>query len=155
MTNYTGQIFKDMNIEAPAGTVIFNADNNQPVLLAQVSAFYTLGNNRLGIARYRINFVDTSNKRYYSFGYKMSKEGWTLLDEPYTPEMIKAKYGYDVAPDGTRLKKYKLTGRVRALKIMKELRAAGRATEADLVQRELAEAMSQGKRYWLPRSRFF
>lgn len=160
MTNYAGQIFKDMNISAPIGAKVFCINTNQWTTLLQKTHFKTTGNNRLGIGRYRINMQDASGMSYYCMNYMMDDEVkpghkvWTLEDPPYTPEMIYAKYGYKVAPDGTRLKKYKLSGRVRTLKIAKELRALGRLEEADRITKEMQEHIAQGKRYMIYRKDF-
>ena len=152
MINYQGQILRDMNIEAPAGITLHRSADSQPRILAVATAFYTTGNNRLGIARYKINMINKAGEAFYGLNYEMSKQGWTLLDPPYTPEMIEQKYGYKVAPDGTRLKKYKLTGRVRAQKMIQELISLGRLADAERMKAELQDHLAAGKRYWCNRA---
>lgn len=151
MNNYAGQILAGMNIEAPVGAKVYDADSGQPITVDVKTQYKALGNNRLGIARYRINLSDSANKRFYSLNYQMSGEGWTLLDPPYTPAQIKEIYGYDVGPDGKRLKKYKLTGRRRTQKLARELKGLGRHLDAERIIQEMEVSLAQGKRYIIRR----
>jgi hypothetical protein len=154
MTNYQGQIFKDMTISAPAGALIFDHETQTSILLREKTIFRTTGNNRLGIGRYRINMYNVvTGQKVYCNNFMMddnNKPGnavWTLEEEPYTPEMIEKKYGWKVGPDHRRIKKYKLTGRKRTLKFAKELREMGRFDDATRIIKEMEETVSLGKRY--------
>lgn len=161
MTNYQGQIFKDMCISAPPGAKIFESSTNKSLILKEKKIFKTTGNNRLGIGRYRINMLDSEGKSYYCHNFMMDdekKEGhkiWTLEEEPYTPQMIFEKYGWKVGPDHRRIKKYKLTGRKRTLKFAKELRSVGRNEDADRIIKEMEKTVAEGKRYIIYRKDLF
>ena len=158
MTNYAGQILKGMNISAPPGAVVYDALTNNPIHIRIKTHYKVIGNNRMGIGRYKINLQDSTNKQCYSMNYMMDDEDkpghaiWSLEDAPYTPEMIHQLYGYKVGPDGQRAKKYKLSGRVRTRKIAKELRDLGRHEDADRILKEMEETVAQGKRYLIYRS---
>jgi hypothetical protein len=154
MTNYQGQVFKDMLISAPAGAHVFDKETNQIIKLNEKKIFRTSGNNRMGIGRYRINMFDVETGQVvYCHNYMMDdnlKPGhavWTLEEKPYTPEMIYEKYGWKVGPDHRRIKKYKLTGRKRTLKFAKELRELGRLDDANRIIKEMEETVASGKRY--------
>ena len=158
MTNYQGQVFKDMTISAPPGALIFDSETQNTIFLKEKTLFRTTGNNRLGIGRYRINMYNiVTGQKVYCNNYMMDdnlKKGhtiWTLEETPYTPETIKQKYGYDIGPDHRRIKKYKLNGRVRTLKIAKELKALGRHSEAEKIVNEMQETIAKGKRYIIHR----
>jgi hypothetical protein len=158
MTNYQGQIFKDMTISAPTGALIFDNETQASILLREKTIFRTTGNNRLGIGRYRINMYNViTGQKVYCNNYMMDdcdKPGhtiWSLEEEPYTPEMIYEKYGWKIGPDHRRIKKYKLTGRKRALKFAKELRDLGRLEDAAKIIKEMEETVASGKRYIIHR----
>jgi hypothetical protein len=159
MTNYQGQIFKDMTISAPCGAYVFDAETNNPILLLdEKTLFRTTGNNRLGIGRYRINMYNVNTgQKVYCNNYMMDDNEkkyhavWSLEDEPYTPEMIYQKYGWKVGDDHRRVKKYKLTGRKRTLKFAKELRELGRHEEATRIIGEMEATVASGKRYIIHR----
>lgn len=156
LSNYHGQIFKDMNISAPVGAFVFNAESHQPVEIKEKTKFYTTGNMRLGIGKYRINMIDSNGNKVYCNNYMMSGQTkqyhalWTLEDKPYTAEDIFNKYGYKVTDKHERIKKYKLSGRVRATKTIKILKSQNRLEEAEKIERELKEHLAQGKRYICP-----
>jgi hypothetical protein len=154
MTNYQGQVFKDMLISAPAGAKIFDTKDNSPQIIENKTLFYTTGNNRMGIGRYRINMINQNTKQgIYCFNYMMDDDKrhghkiWSLEEAPYTPEMIEKKYGWKIGPDHRRIKKYKLTGRKRTLKIAKELRELGRHADANRIIEEMKKSLETGKRY--------
>ena len=157
MLNYSGQVFKDMKISAPVGAYVFDTSTDEPIEIKEKTIFYTTGNNRKGIGRYRINMIDPKGRPVWCMNYMMDDDlkkyhaVWSLEDEPYTPEMIFKKYGYKVGPDHQRIKKYKLNGRVRTKKIAKELRALGRNQDADRIIKEMEESLAQGKRYLIYR----
>jgi hypothetical protein len=158
MTNYQGQIFKDMTISGPAGAHIFDQETQECIVLKEKTIFRTTGNNRLGIGRYRINMINVNTgQKVYCNNYMMDDENrkghkvWTLEEEPYTPEMIYQKYGWKVGEDHRRIKKYKLTGRKRTLKFAKELRDLGRHNDADRIIREMEQTVAAGKRYMIYR----
>jgi hypothetical protein len=161
MTNYAGQIFKDMNISAPAGAYVFDANTKELIALKEKTVFRTIGNNRLGIGRYRINMLDANGRAVYCHNYMMDDNDkpyhaiWSLEDRPYTPEMIYNKYGYKVGPDGQRIKKYKLSGRMRTIRFAKELRELGRHLDADRIMAEMKESIANGKRYMIYRKDLF
>jgi len=158
MTNYQGQIFKDMSISAPAGSYIFDNETQERIILREKTHFQTTGNNRLGIGRYRINMYNVvTGQKVYCNNYMMDdndKEGhavWTLEEQPYTPEMIYEKYGWKIGEDHRRIKKYKLTGRKRTLKFAKELRELGREADAIRIIKEMETTVASGKRYIIHR----
>jgi len=158
MTNYQGQIFKDMSISAPVGAHIFDNETQERIILREKTHFQTTGNNRLGIGRYRINMYNVvTGQKVYCNNYMMDdndKEGhavWTLEEQPYTPEMIYEKYGWKIGEDHRRIKKYKLTGRKRTLKFAKELRELGRETDAIRIIKEMETTVASGKRYIIHR----
>ena len=158
MTNYQGQVFKDMTISAPPGALVYDYETQASIFLTEKTIFQTTGNNRLGIGRYRINMYNVVTKqRVYCNNYMMDdndKPGhavWTLEEPPYTPEMIYEKYGWKVGPDHRRIKKYKLTGRKRSLKFAKELRELGRHTDAARIIKEMEATVASGKRYIIHR----
>jgi len=158
MTNYKGQIFKDMTISAPCGAAVFDNETKETIFLKEKTIFRTTGNNRLGIGRYRINMFNViTGQKVYCNNYMMDDENkkghaiWTLEEPPYTPEMIKQKYGYDIGPDHRRIKKYKLTGRVRTIKLAKELQKLGRNEDAQRILKEMQETIAIGKRYIIHR----
>lgn len=159
MTNYQGQIFRDMNISAPCGAYVFDAETNVPILLLNPkTVFRTTGNNRMGIGRYKINMYNVeTGQKVYCHNYMMDDNDrkyhaiWSLEDPPYTPEMIYEKYGWKVGPDHRRIKKYKLTGRKRTLKFAKELRDLGRHEDAARIIGEMEKTVAMGKRYIIHR----
>ena len=158
MTNYQGQVFKDMSISAPAGAHIFDNETQERIILREKTHFRTTGNNRLGIGRYRINMYNVvTGQKVYCNNYMMDdndKVGhavWTLEEQPYTPEMIEEKYGWKIGPDHRRIKKYKLTGRKRTLKFAKELRELGREADAIRIIKEMETTVASGKRYIIHR----
>jgi len=158
MTNYQGQIFKDMSISAPVGAHIFDNETQERIILREKTHFQTTGNNRLGIGRYRINMYNVvTGQKVYCNNYMMDdndKEGhavWTLEEQPYTPEMIYEKYGWKIGEDHRRIKKYKLTGRKRTLKLAKELRELGREADAIRIIKEMETTVASGKRYIIHR----
>lgn len=158
MTNYQGQVFKDMTISAPAGALVYDQETQASILLREKTIFRTTGNNRLGIGRYRINMYNVvTGQKVYCNNYMMDdndKPGhavWTLEEEPYTPEMIFQKYGWKIGEDHRRLKKYKLTGRKRTLKFAKELRELGREADAIRIVQEMEATVASGKRYIIHR----
>lgn len=158
MTNYQGQIFKDMSISAPVGAHIFDNETQERIILREKTHFRTTGNNRLGIGRYRINMYNVvTGQKVYCNNYMMDdndKPGhavWTLEEEPYTPEMIYEKYGWKIGEDHRRIKKYKLTGRKRTLKFAKELRELGREADAARIIKEMEATVALGKRYIIHR----
>jgi hypothetical protein len=158
MTNYQGQIFKDMSISAPVGAHIFDNETQERIILREKTHFQTTGNNRLGIGRYRINMYNVvTGQKVYCNNYMMDdndKEGhavWTLEEQPYTPEMIYEKYGWKIREDHRRIKKYKLTGRKRTLKFAKELRELGREADAIRIIKEMETIVASGKRYIIHR----
>lgn len=156
LANYHGQIFKDMNLWAPKGSYVFDAETHEPLEILEKTAFYTTGNMRLGIGKYRINMVSPNGKKVYCNNYMMGSTKkrfyaiWELKDKPYTAEDIYEKYGYKVTVDHQRIKKYKLTGRVRTKKTIKILRDQGKEEEALRIEQELEEHIKKGKRYICP-----
>ena len=156
LSNYHGQVFKDMNLSAPNGAFVFDAETHQPIELQEKTRFYTTGNMRLGIGKYRINMIDQTGRKVYCNNYMMSGKNkqyhalWNLEDKPYTAQDIFDKYGYKVTENHERIKKHKLTGRVRALKTIKILKSQNRLEEAERIERELKEHLAQGKRYICP-----
>jgi len=158
MTNYQGQVFKDMTISAPSGAIVFDHETQASILLREKTIFRTTGNNRLGIGRYRINMFNVvTGQKVYCNNFMMDdndKPGhavWTLEEEPYTPEMIFQKYGWKIGEDHRRIKKYKLTGRKRTLKFAKELRDLGRHEDATRIVKEMEAVVATGKRYIIHR----
>ena len=156
LSNYQGQVFKDMNLWAPPGAYVFDAETHEPIEITEKTAFYTTGNMRLGIGKYRINMLSPNGKKVYCNNYMMGSTKkrfyaiWELKDKPYTAQDIFEKYGYKVTPDHQRVKKYKLTGRVRVKKTAKILRDHGRFEEANRIEKELEEHLKMGKRYICP-----
>ena len=72
MTNYQGQIFKDMTISAPAGAQVFDCETKNSIILKEKTIFRTTGNNHLGIGRYRINMFNvTTQQKVYCNNYMM------------------------------------------------------------------------------------
>lgn len=161
LENCVCQVFKDMNLSAPPGAYVFDAKTQEPIEIKQRTKFYTLGNNRLGIGRYKINMIDPHGREVYCMNYMMDDNQrkyhavWRMEDEPYTPEMIYKKYGYKVTADHKRIKQYKLTGRARTLKFAKQLKAMGRNEEADRIVKEMQECVSKGKRYIIHKKDIF
>ena len=158
MTNYQGQVFKDMTISGPPGAYIFDNETQERIILREKTFFRTTGNNRLGIGRYRINMHNVvTGQKVHCNNYMMDdndKPGhaiWTLEEEPYTPEMIFQKYGWKIGEDHRRIKKYKLTGRKRTLKLAKELRELGRFEDATRIVKEMEATVASGKRYVIHR----
>jgi hypothetical protein len=156
LSNYHGQVFKDMNLSAPAGAFVFDAETHEPIEIKEKTKFYTIGNMRLGIGKYRINMTDPLGKKVYCNNYMMSGNNklhhalWTLEDKPYTAQDIFDKYGYKVTDNHERIKKHKLTGRVRALRTIKILKSQNRLEEAERIEKELKEHLALGKRYICP-----
>jgi hypothetical protein len=161
LENCVCQVFKDMNLSAPSGAYVFDAETHEAIEIKERTKFYTLGNNRMGIGRYKINMLDPNGRKVYCMNYMMddnlSKHHaiWRMEDEPYTPEMIYKKYGYHVTVDHKRAKQYKLTGRVRTLKIAKQLKEMGRHEDADRIVKEMKETVSKGKRYIIHKKDIF
>lgn len=151
--NVTHQVFRDMHISAPPGAYVFDAETDEPIAINQRTVFYTTGNNRKGIGRYRINMTDPSGKKVYCMNYMMDDNKrkyhaiWRFEDNPMTAKDIFDKYGWRIGEDHQRLKKYKLTGRRRAEKIAKQLRDQGRHSEADELICKMKETISSGSRF--------
>lgn len=156
LSNYHGQVFKDMNLYAPKGAYVFDTETHEPIEITEKTSFYTTGNMRLGIGKYRINMISPNGKTVYCNNYMMGSNKkrfyaiWELKDNPYTANDIFKKYGYKITPDHQRTKKYKLTGRVRTKKTIKILKDQGRLEEANLIEKELEEHLKMGKRYICP-----
>ena len=161
LDNCVCQVFKDMNLSAPQGAYVFDAETHEPIEIKERTRFYTLGNNRMGIGRYKINMLDPDGRKVYCMNYMMDDNErkyhaiWRMEDEPYTPEMIYKKYGYRVTEDHKRAKQYKLTGRVRTLKFAKQLNDLGRHEDAERIVKEMQESLASGKRYIIHKSDIF
>ena len=84
LSNYHGQVFKDMNLSAPAGAFVFDVETHEPLEIKEKTKFYTTGNMRLGIGKYRINMIDPEGRKVYCNNYMMSGNNklhhdlWTL-----------------------------------------------------------------------------
>jgi hypothetical protein len=156
LDNYQGQVFKDMNLYGPEGGYVFDAETHEPVLLKEKTKFYTTGNMRLGIGKYRINMIDSLSRKFYCNNYMMGGSDkkyyavWSLADKPYSPEDIFKKYGYRVDNKHQRIKKYKLSGRMRARRTIKILKERGDYEMASRIEKELQEHLAAGKRYKCP-----
>jgi hypothetical protein len=122
LENHTGQILKGMKVSCPAGGYYWKDD--EPIKAASRIVFECTGNNRLGIGRYKIN-LKYNGESYHSFNYAMDDDDkqyhsiWRLESAPLTPKDIYELYGYKVGDNGERLVSYKITGRKRAMKLMK------------------------------------
>jgi hypothetical protein len=153
LENCSQQILKGMQVSAPEGAFVFDAVTDEPIEIKQRTVFHTTGNNRKGIGRYRINMTGPDGRSVYCMNYMMDDnkkkyhEVWRLEQEPYTAADIFRIYGYQVTEDHQRARKYKLTGRVRALKIAKALRDNNRHAEADLLIKNMEAAVSKGRRF--------
>lgn len=139
LENYHGQILKDMIVSCPAGGVYWKDDI--AIKATEKTSFKCLGNNRLGIARYKIN-LEKDGVKYHSYNYAMDDYDkpnhsiWRLESEPLTSEEIFVKYKYKVGKTGERLKPYKITGRKRALKLIKFFEKNGDFEKANEIKQE-------------------
>lgn len=147
------QIFKGMKISAPTGAYVFDSETDEPIAITERTVFTATGNNRKGIGRYRINMTDQDGKSVYCMNYMMDDDKrkyhaiWRLEQPPMSAEEIFKVYGYRITEDHQRLKKYKLTGRVRARKIAKALKDAGRYQEANDLLSNMEQSLVNGKRF--------
>lgn len=153
LENCAQQVFKDMWLSAPPGAYVFDAVSDEPIEIKERTKFRTLGNNRKGIGRYRINMIGPDERLVYCMNYMMDDDKkkhhaiWRLEENPYTAQDIFEKYGWRVTEDHQRIKKYKLTGRKRAHKIANVLRENGRHADAEKLLAEMEATVALGKRF--------
>jgi len=139
LENYTGQILKGMRVSCPENGFYWKGD--KPIKANERIEFKCMGNNRLGIGRYKIN-LEKDGETFHSYNYAMDdyeKEYhsiWRLESEPLSSEEVFKLYGYKVGPTGERLKPYKITGRKRALKLMKYFRDKGDSHRESEIKKE-------------------
>jgi hypothetical protein len=153
LENCAQQVFKDMWLSAPQGAYVFDFVTDEPIEVKERTKFKTLGNNRKGIGRYRINMIGPDERLVYCMNYMMDDNKkkyhaiWRLEENPYTAQDIFEKYGWRVTEDHQRIKKYKLTGRKRAHKIANVLREKGRHEDAEKLIADMEATVSSGKRF--------
>lgn len=153
LENCAQQVFKDMWLSAPPGAYVFDAVSDEPIEIKERTKFRTLGNNRKGIGRYRINMIGPDERLVYCMNYMMDDNKkkyhaiWRLEEKPYTAQDIFEKYGWRVTEDHQRIKKYKLTGRKRAYRIAKVLRDQGRHDDATKLLQDMEACVASGKRF--------
>lgn len=153
LENCAQQVFKDMWLSAPSGAYVFDAVSNEPIEIKVRTKFHTVGNNRMGIGRYRINMVGPDERLVYCMNYMMDDNKkkyhaiWRLEEKPYTAQDIFVKYGWRVTEDHQRIRKYKLTGRKRAHRIAKVLRDQGKHDEANKLIEDMEACVATGKRF--------
>ncbi len=142
-----------MWLSAPQGAYVFDFVTDEPIEVKERTKFKTLGNNRKGIGRYRINMIGPDERLVYCMNYMMDDNKkkyhaiWRLEENPYTAQDIFEKYGWRVTEDHQRIKKYKLTGRKRAHKIANVLREKGRHEDAEKLIADMEATVSAGKRF--------
>jgi hypothetical protein len=142
LDNYTGQILKGMKVSCPVGG--FYWKDNQVIEANERTKFTCLGNNRLGIGKYKIN-LEKDGETFYSYNYAMDDNDkpyhsvWRLESEPLSAERVFELYGYKVGPTGERLKPYKITGRKRAIRLMKYFRDQGDLEKVKEIKAEWEE----------------
>jgi hypothetical protein len=81
--------------------------------------------------------MDDNDRTYHSI--------WRLESEPLTAERVYELYGYKVGPTGERLKPYKITGRKRAIRLMKYFRDLGDLDKEKEIKAEWEECKSLKK----------
>jgi hypothetical protein len=142
LDNYTGQILKGMKVSCPIGG--FYWKDGHPIKAIDRTEFTCLGNNRLGIGKYKIN-LEKDGETFYSYNYAMDDNDkpyhsvWRLESEPLSAERVFELYGYKVGPTGERLKPYKITGRKRAIRLMKYFRDRGDMEKVKEIKTEWEE----------------
>ena len=142
LDNYTGQILKGMKVSCPPSGFFWHGDN--PIQAKTRIEFVCLGNNRLGIGKYKIN-LEKDGLTYHSYNYAMDDNDrtyhslWRLESEPLSAERVYELYGYKVGPTGERLKPYKITGRKRAIMLMKYFRDRGDLDKVKEIKTEWEE----------------
>lgn len=148
LDNYTGQILKGMKVSCPVGGTFWK--DKQPIKASERTQFTCLGNNRLGIGRYKIN-LEKDGEIYHSYNYAMDDNDklyhsvWRLESEPLTPEKVYEIYGYKVGSTGERLKPYKITGRKRAILLMKYFRELGDFDKMNDIKKEWEDCKTNQK----------
>lgn len=148
LDNYTGQILKGMRVSCPENGYFWKGE--VPVMAHERTHFICLGNNRMGIGRYRIN-LEKDGEAYHCYNYAMDDNDklyhsiWRLESEPLSAERVFELYGYKVGPSGERLKPYKITGRKRAIRLMKYFRDRGDLEKANEIKLEWENCKSNKK----------
>jgi hypothetical protein len=148
LENYTGQILKGMRVSCPAGGYYWKGD--KAILATDPITFNCIGNNRLGIGKYKIN-LEYQGEFYHSYNYAMDDNNknyhsiWRLESDPLSADDIYKIYGYRVGITGERLKPYKITGRKRAIRLMKHFRDKGDLEKVDDIKKEWEDCMINKK----------
>lgn len=148
LDNYTGQILKGMKVSCPIGGYFWKGDN--PIKALERTQFTCIGNNRLGIGRYKIN-LEKDGETFHSYNYAMDDDYkpyhsiWRLESEPLSAERVFELYGYKVGPTGERLNRYKITGRKRAIRLMKYFRDRGDLEKENEIKSEWENCKSNKK----------